>query len=64
MKECTLKELIDELPLIYNKYGDIGVCKDDECGGLLYILKYIHNNSFNLVIDMLEYIIYTNNEYS
>ena len=37
MKECTLKELIDELTLIYNKYGDIGVCKDDECGGLLFI---------------------------
>ena len=37
MNKCTLKELIDELTLIYNKYGDIGVCKDDECGGLLYI---------------------------
>lgn len=37
MKECTLKELIDELTLIYNKYGDIGVHKDDECGGVFSI---------------------------
>lgn len=42
MNKCTLKELIDELTLIYNKYGDIGVCKDDECGGLLYIYIYIY----------------------
>ena len=34
MNECTLKGLIDELTLIYNKYGDIGVHKDDECGGV------------------------------
>lgn len=37
MNELTLKGLIDELTLIYNKYGDIGVHKDDECGGVLFI---------------------------
>lgn len=37
MNECTLKGLIDELTLIYNKYENIGVYKDDECGGALFI---------------------------
>ena len=37
MNECTLKGLIDKLTSIYNEYGDIKVCKDDECGGSLFI---------------------------
>ena len=37
MKEYTLKGLIDKLTSIYNEYGDIGVLKDDECGGALSI---------------------------
>ena len=37
MNELTLKGLIDELTSIYNKYGDIGVHKDDECGGVYFL---------------------------
>lgn len=37
MNKCTLKDLIDELTLIYGIYGDIGVLKDNECGGALSI---------------------------
>ena len=37
MNECTLKGLIDKLTSIYNEYGNIGVLKDDECGGALSI---------------------------
>lgn len=28
-----LKEIIDKLTSIYNEYGDLGVIKNDECGG-------------------------------
>lgn len=28
-----LKEVIDKLTFIYNKYGDLDVIKNDECGG-------------------------------